>query len=137
MGRTHFPQTSPPPNPDEGFQPTSGSISELSFRNTPNVWGYFSTYKGVHEFSDSQFGHLFAWGANRAIARNNMVCALKELTIRGDIRTTVEYLITLMETNAFRENEISTVLDWRRVDLEEKGIELERVPCDQETDCSS
>lgn len=95
-------------NPDEGFQPTSGSISELSFRNTPNVWGYFSTYKGVHEFSDSQFGHLFAWGANRAIARNNMVCALKELTIRGDIRTTVEYLITLMETNAFRENEIST-----------------------------
>ena len=45
------------------------------------------------------------------------------------------YPYSLM-TNA-SETEISTVLDWRRVDLEEKGIELERVPCDQETDCSS
>lgn len=95
-------------NPDEGFQPTSGSITELTFRNTPNVWGYFSTYSGVHEFSDSQFGHLFAWGANREAARRNMICALKELNIRGDIRTTVEYLITLMETSDFRTNDIST-----------------------------
>jgi acetyl-CoA carboxylase/biotin carboxylase 1 len=95
-------------NPDEGFQPTSGSITELKFRNTPHVWGYFSTYSGVHEFSDSQFGHLFAWGINREAARRNMVCALKELDIRGDIRTTVEYLITLMETPAFCDNEIST-----------------------------
>eukprot|EP01052_Picozoa_sp_SAG31_P004045 SAG31_NODE_163_length_21856_cov_7.550214_1_plen_2125_part_00 len=95
-------------NPDEGFQPTSGSITELTFRNTPNVWGYFSTYSGVHEFADSQFGHLFAWGANREAARRNMICALKELNIRGDIRTTVEYLITLMEKPDFRSNDIST-----------------------------
>ena len=95
-------------NPEEGFQPTSGSITELTFRNTPNVWGYFSTYAGVHEFSDSQFGHVFAWGETREAARRTMVCALMELNIRGDIRTTVEYLITLMETEAFRDNEIST-----------------------------
>eukprot|EP01046_Picozoa_sp_COSAG06_P005952 COSAG06_NODE_272_length_18674_cov_18.029717_5_plen_2141_part_00 len=95
-------------NPEEGFQPTSGSITELTFRNVPNVWGYFSTYAGVHEFSDSQFGHVFAWGETREAARRTMVCALMELQIRGDIRTTVEYLITLMETDAFRDNEIST-----------------------------
>lgn len=95
-------------NPEEGFQPTSGSITELTFRNSPRVWGYFSTYSGVHEFSDSQFGHVFAWGETREIARRNIVCALKELNIRGDIRTTVEYLVTLMETPAFRDNEIST-----------------------------
>lgn len=29
-------------NPDEGFQPTSGNVTELTFCNTPNVWGYFS-----------------------------------------------------------------------------------------------
>jgi acetyl-CoA carboxylase/biotin carboxylase 1 len=95
-------------NPEEGFQPTSGTITELTFRNTPNVWGYFSTYAGVHEYSDSQFGHVFAWGETREAARRTMVCALMELNIRGDIRTTVEYLITLMETEAFRDNEIST-----------------------------
>lgn len=34
--------------------------------------------------------------------------ALKELSIRGDFRTTVEYLITLLETNSFLDNTIDT-----------------------------
>lgn len=37
-----------------------------------------------------------------------MVIALKELSIRGDFRTTVEYLITLLETRSFQENSIDT-----------------------------
>ena len=51
-------------NPDAGFQPTSGTIEELNFRSTPDVWGYFSVDSSgtVHEFADSQFGHLFAHG---------------------------------------------------------------------------
>lgn len=32
----------------------------------------------------------------------NLVIALKELSIRGDFRTTVEYLITLLETESFQ-----------------------------------
>lgn len=97
-------------NPDEGFQPTSGAIQELTFRNTPNVWGYFSVGAsgGVHEFADSQFGHLFAWGETREASRRCLVLALKELSIRGDIRTTVEYLIKLLEMDAFRENKFDT-----------------------------
>ena len=97
-------------NPDMEFQPTSGVIQELNFRSTPDVWGYFSVAAkgGVHEYSDSQFGHMFALGETREIARRNMVLALKELSIRGDIRTTVEYLRKILETNDFRRNEIST-----------------------------
>lgn len=38
----------------------------------------------------------------------NLVIALKELSIRGDFRTTVEYLITLLETNSFLDNTIDT-----------------------------
>lgn len=97
-------------NPDEGFQPTSGAIQELTFRNTPSVWGYFSVGAsgGVHEFADSQFGHLFAWGETREASRRCLVLALKELSIRGDIRTTVEYLIKLLEMEAFRENKFDT-----------------------------
>ena len=38
----------------------------------------------------------------------NLVIALKELSIRGDFRTTVEYLITLLETPSFQQNTIDT-----------------------------
>ena len=37
-----------------------------------------------------------------------MVLALKELSIRGDFRTTVEYLISLLETEDFINNEFDT-----------------------------
>lgn len=37
-----------------------------------------------------------------------MVLALKELNIRGDFRTTVEYLIKLLETEEFQQNNIHT-----------------------------
>uniref|UniRef100_A0A8C4HHW9 acetyl-CoA carboxylase n=1 Tax=Dicentrarchus labrax TaxID=13489 RepID=A0A8C4HHW9_DICLA len=63
---------------------------------------------GLHEFADSQFGHCFSWGENREEAISNMVVALKELSIRGDFRTTVEYLIKLLETESFQHNSIDT-----------------------------
>ncbi|KAI5120256.1 hypothetical protein M0805_004592 [Coniferiporia weirii] len=97
-------------NPDAGFKPSSGSLQELNFRSNTNVWGYFSvgTAGGLHEFADSQFGHIFAYGADRGESRKNMVVALKELSIRGDFRTTVEYLIKLLETHAFEDNTFTT-----------------------------
>ena len=114
-------------NPDAGFQPTSGTIEELNFRSTPDVWGYFSVDSSgtVHEFADSQFGHLFAHGADRDSARKNMIVALKELSIRGDIRTTTEYIIQMMTSPDFVGNQINTAwLDERlklgRMTLEAK-----------------
>ncbi|KAK0166882.1 hypothetical protein PV327_004353 [Microctonus hyperodae] len=97
-------------NPDEGFKPSSGTVQELNFRSSKNVWGYFSVGPsgGLHEFADSQFGHCFSWGEDRHQARENLVIALKELSIRGDFRTTVEYLITLLETENFQTNNIDT-----------------------------
>ncbi|XP_058387618.1 acetyl-CoA carboxylase 2 isoform X2 [Diceros bicornis minor] len=97
-------------NPDEGFKPSSGTVQELNFRSSRNVWGYFSVAAtgGLHEFADSQFGHCFSWGENREEAISNMVVALKELSIRGDFRTTVEYLINLLETESFQNNDIDT-----------------------------
>ena len=71
-----------------GFKPSSGTVQELNFRSSKNVWGYYSVAAsgGLHEFADSQFGHCFSWGENREQARENMVIALKELSIRGDFR---------------------------------------------------
>lgn len=97
-------------NPDEGFKPSSGSVSELTFRSNRNVWGYFSlsAVGGLHEYADSQFGHCFSWGDTRESARENLVFALKELSIRGDFRTTVEYLIKLLETEDYLHNKFDT-----------------------------
>ncbi|XP_063925251.1 acetyl-CoA carboxylase isoform X2 [Zophobas morio] len=112
-------------NPDEGFKPSSGTVQELNFRSSKNVWGYFSVAAsgGLHEFADSQFGHCFSWGENREQARENLVIALKELSIRGDFRTTVEYLITLLETKSFQENTIDTA--WLDILISEK-VESEK-----------
>jgi acetyl-CoA carboxylase/biotin carboxylase 1 len=40
-------------NPDEGFKPSSGTVSELTFRSSRNFWGYFSVRGsgGLHEFA--------------------------------------------------------------------------------------
>ena len=97
-------------DPGEGFKPSSGTMHELNFRSSSNVWGYFSVgaASSIHNFSDSQFGHIFAYGENRQASRKHMVVALKELSIRGDFRTTVEYLVKLLETPAFEENTITT-----------------------------
>jgi len=97
-------------NPDEGFKPSSGTIEELNFRSRQNVWGYFSISSagGLHEFADSQFGHIFSHGETREDARENLVVALKELSIRGDFHSTVEILIRLLETEDFIHNTVRT-----------------------------
>jgi acetyl/propionyl-CoA carboxylase alpha subunit len=104
-GCQRIPSKPRPPAPIQGLTPATrllprpSSTQELNFRSTPDVWGYFSVDSSglVHEFADSQFGHLFAGGPTREMARKSMVLALKELSIRGDIRTTVEYISVLMQ----------------------------------------
>lgn len=97
-------------NPDEGFKPTSGTVQDLNFKSNKNVWGYFSVSSsgGLHEFADSQFGHCFSWGETREQARENLVVALKELSIRGDFRTITEHLVMILEKKEFRENSFNT-----------------------------
>ena len=49
-----------------------------------DCWGYFSCgLKGaIHEFADSQFGHIFAKGPNREAARKSLRFALMNLESR-------------------------------------------------------
>ncbi|KAL6574183.1 acetyl-coenzyme-A carboxylase [Orobanche hederae] len=124
-------------DPDDGFKPTSGRVQELSFKSKPNVWAYFSVKSGggIHEFSDSQFaevslamsnvvligwihhtysplmfmpGHVFAFGESRPLAIANMVLGLKEIQIRGEIRTNADYTIDLLHALDYKENKIHT-----------------------------
>ena len=122
-------------NPDEGFQPGSGTVQELNFRSSKNVWGYFSVsaFGSLHEFADSQFGHIFAWGETRDQAMSYLGMALRELSIRGDFRTTVEYLTHLIETEEFRSSKFSTGwLDYliaNRVSPKEPDTRISAICC--------
>ena len=65
------------------FKPTSGTIREIKFRSTPKVWGYFhvGSNGGIHEFADSQFGHMFSTGTDREDARKHLIIAVKVLLV--------------------------------------------------------
>eukprot|EP00930_Biecheleria_cincta_P045474 TRINITY_DN31337_c0_g1_i1.p1 TRINITY_DN31337_c0_g1~~TRINITY_DN31337_c0_g1_i1.p1 ORF type:complete len:2185 (+),score=477.67 TRINITY_DN31337_c0_g1_i1:90-6644(+) len=97
-------------NPDDAFKPTSGKIERIKFQSSVACWGYFSvwTHAAIHEFADSQFGHLFARGSDREEARKTLVLALQNLEVVGDIRNPVEYLVELLGTEAFKKNSIDT-----------------------------
>lgn len=103
-------------------------IERVSFQSTPSVWGYFSVGAngGVHEFADSQFGHIFANGATREESRKALVLALKGMVVRGEIRTAVEYLVQLLETKDFKNNAIDT--SWLDGIIKEKSIAMKEDP---------
>jgi len=91
-------------DPESGFKPSSGAIHELNYRSVPGVTGNFSvgvSGSGVHQFADSQFGHIFALAPTRDDAGALLVQALSELSIRGEISTNVKYLQSLIEKPEF------------------------------------
>eukprot|EP00913_Durusdinium_trenchii_P031867 g29845.t1 len=108
-------------NPDDGFKPTSGKIERIKFQSSVACWGYFSvwTHAAIHEFADSQFGHLFARGADREEARKTLVLALQNLEVVG---TPTDYLVQLLQAEAFRVNSIDT--SWLDGLIRERAVRL-------------
>jgi acetyl-CoA carboxylase/biotin carboxylase 1 len=139
-------------------------VERIQFQSTPNVWGYFSVGPNgaVHEFADSQFGHVFASGNTREDARKvgviacarlvalniatcltrsvctglgpdplfsvlqALILALKDIVVRGEIRTAVEYLVQLLNTPEFIENTIDT--SWLDGLIKEKQLGIDVDP---------
>ena len=55
-----------------------------------------------------QFGHLFAQGQTREAAIRAMVVALKDIKIRGEIRSIVDYAVDMIQHPDFVGNSIHT-----------------------------
>ena len=84
--------------PEEGFRPTSGTVAELNFRASKHVWGYFAVATAgaaIHEFADSQFGHLFAFGEDREQAKMYVESCLD---IQYCTSTLCEYYCTIVSS---------------------------------------
>jgi biotin carboxylase len=97
-------------DPSENFRPASGAVETLNFQSNQNVWGYFSVSSTgkVHEYADSQFGHLFAKGTTRHEAVSALMCALKELELRATFTSQVNYLVGMLRDPEFAENKFHT-----------------------------
>ncbi|CAD5217041.1 unnamed protein product [Bursaphelenchus okinawaensis] len=97
-------------DPSDQFRPASGKVVNLEFQSNQNVWGYFSVSAAgqVHEFADSQFGHLFAKGSTRHEAIAAMTCALKELRLRSTFPSQINYLVGLLNDEDFQRNNFHT-----------------------------
>ena len=92
-------------------------LETCTTHNTATL-GFYVLILGPRRQGDGQRVNLFLmyhkermgqrlWSCFYCFFRN-MVIALKELSIRGDFRTTVEYLIKLLETDHFQNNQIDT-----------------------------
>uniref|UniRef100_A0A1I7RZR9 biotin carboxylase n=1 Tax=Bursaphelenchus xylophilus TaxID=6326 RepID=A0A1I7RZR9_BURXY len=97
-------------DPSDQFKPASGTVMNLQFQSNQNVWGYFSVSATgkVHEYADSQFGHLFAKGSTRHEAIAAMTCALKELRVRSTFPSQINYLVDLLNDEEFQRNDFHT-----------------------------
>uniref|UniRef100_A0A915AGR3 Acetyl-CoA carboxylase n=1 Tax=Parascaris univalens TaxID=6257 RepID=A0A915AGR3_PARUN len=117
-------------DPEENFRPASGEIMNLNFRSTQFVWGYFSHVGAgsLHEYADSQFGHLFASGSTRHAAISNMLNALQELQLQSKFPVTVPYLISLFKDSDFEQNEINTSWLDQRIASKKHTVEQPPLP---------
>lgn len=107
-------------DPEDSFRPSIGAVEALNFRSSQDVWGYFSVSSGgkVHEFADSQFGHLFARGRTRPEAITNLLGALKELELRATFHSQVSYLVDLLLEPDFADNKFNT--QWLDIRIAQK-----------------
>ena len=76
-----------------------------------------------------QFGHLFAKGDTREAAIRAMVVALKEVKIRGEIRTTVDYTAEMIQNADFVGNNIHTGWLDARIATHVRLIEMQSATC--------
>ncbi|CAD6194134.1 unnamed protein product [Caenorhabditis auriculariae] len=97
-------------NPDDYFRPSTGLVRTLNFRSSQDVWGYFSVSAGgrVHEFADSQFGHVFARGDTRHEAISTMISTLRHMELNTAFSNQVRYLIELLNDPTFARNRFHT-----------------------------
>lgn len=72
-------------------------IERIKFQSSVACWGYFSigAKGGIHEYADSQFGHIFAHGNNREEARKALMLSLKNIEVVGEIRNPVEFFASI------------------------------------------
>jgi 3-methylcrotonyl-CoA carboxylase alpha subunit len=97
-------------DPDQDFLPATG---HLRYLRTPAESDYVRVDTGVTEGDDISIHYdpmiakLIVWGSDRGQAINRMVQALEHYRIAG-VKTNIRFLHTLVDTQAFRNADLTT-----------------------------
>jgi len=62
-------------------------------------------------------GHVFAFGESRALAIANMVLGLKDIQIRGEVHTNVDYTIDLLNVSFWVMLQHSYIQNWIQIHI--------------------
>ncbi len=96
-------------DPENGFAPCPGRLSQLHFPGGPGVRVDSHAYVGytVPPNYDSLIAKLICWGADREEALARMQRALSELRIEG-VKTTAPFLARLLASDTFKQGSVHT-----------------------------
>lgn len=96
-------------DPDKNFQPCPGEIKQIHIPGGLGVRWESHVHAGytVLPYYDSMIGKLIVHQPTRAQTIATMIRALKELRVEG-IKTTADFLVTVLECDDFRDNKIDT-----------------------------
>ena len=115
-------------NPAGGkFLPSPGTITALHVPSGFGVrWdGGYDPGDEISQYYDNLIGKLLVWGADRDIAINRMLRALREMKVEG-VATTIPADIAILEHADFRAGTHST--KWVEEVLDLSGIEAPKPP---------
>jgi biotin carboxylase/acetyl-CoA carboxylase carboxyltransferase component/biotin carboxyl carrier protein len=84
-------------DPTNRWLPSSGEVFEIRTppKRSDESFAYFgisSSGSRIHQFADSQFGHVFMVGETRAAAIESMHQYLSELSIVGSLSTNIQFM---------------------------------------------
>ncbi len=94
-------------NPEAGFLPTSGDLLRLAWPEGVRVDHGLREGGVVSPHYDPLLAKMIAWGPDREQARRRLVGALRDTVLLG-VHTNLGFLISLLETEEFREGKMST-----------------------------
>lgn len=121
-------------DPGRQFMPSTGRIDTFEIPELPEARTDSGFTRGnlVEPYYDPMLAKVIASGGDRELARKNLIATLKEVRITG-LKTNRDFLIGLLRSTAFEENEVHTrwvdqqldpLLESMKREREEMGMEL-------------
>ena len=90
-------------DPSNNWMPSSGDIESLTLPPVGEAcrFEYFSVGNGIHQYSDSQFGHVFFAADSREIALGQLAHFLDRFTLVGSVANNAAFMATVVRGSSF------------------------------------
>jgi acetyl-CoA carboxylase biotin carboxylase subunit len=123
--------------PENNFRPSPGDISYYRAPKAENIRldAALNSATTIHSFFDPMISKLIAYGETREIANERLTQALNHYIING-INTNISFLIAMLQSDAFVNNNISTkfcdentAMIIEAIDKQKSEIDINEIIC--------